>query len=61
VYEGKLLRKKPHGFGRMVYKYENQVKSMVGEFIDGYPNGKIIKFFINPKALERGTELQIEN
>jgi hypothetical protein len=48
VYEGQLLKKQPHGFGRKIYFENSQVIGLVGNFEEGKPSGKIIKFFINP-------------
>ena len=52
IYEGQVLKKSPHGFGRLIFFQgkisQESVRSLVGEFDEGSPSGKVVKFIRSP-------------
>ena len=54
VYDGEIVEGLPNGFGRMMYYCSGpeQVKSIVGNFVKGVPQGKCIKFVLGDESVE---------
>ena len=53
VYEGEIVDGVPNGFGRVMYYCSGpeQVKSIVGNFVKGMPEGKCIKFCLKDEEI----------
>lgn len=53
VYEGEIFDGLPNGFGRVMYfcSSPEQVKSMVGNFVKGVPEGQFIKFCLKDEEI----------